>query len=216
MKKVTCPYCGSAAELQDAFVIYRQLGYGDVYVCGDYPSCDSYVGVHSGTDKPKGSLAQRELRELRKKSHALIDPLWRADGLPRDGVYRAAAQVLNLKEFHIGDMREKEAQFFVDNFATIVGQIRSVLDTKHTSCIAPGGVNANLVGTLKYLYVESQRLPKEILPYRAYQGHMETFKAGIEANLLSRIQVKETRKVFFKLTPTGKRLLQTWQPSRMS
>ena len=59
MKTVSCPYCGSQAELKDAFAVYRRLGYGMVYICPD-ESCDAYVGVHEGTDKPKGSLGRIE------------------------------------------------------------------------------------------------------------------------------------------------------------
>lgn len=208
MKNVVCPYCGSHAELKDAFVIYRKLGFGAVYVCGNYPSCDSYVGVHDGTDKPKGSLANKKLRDLRKQAHAIIDPLWKDENLQRKSVYQAAAQVLSVKEFHIGDMRENDAQAFIQNSANITQEVRSILSEKHLTCISPGGVNANLIGILKYLYIHSQRSPVKIISYRAYKGHMETFKAGIEANLIRRIQAKETKKVYFALTSIGERLVQ--------
>jgi hypothetical protein len=44
-----------------------------IYHC---KSCDAWVGVHKGTNKPLGRLANRELRDWKKKAHAAFDPLW--------------------------------------------------------------------------------------------------------------------------------------------
>lgn len=206
MQKVQCPYCGSHAELKDAIVIYRKLGFGQVYICGNYPACDSYVGVHEGTDKPKGSLANKTLRDLRKQAHAIIDPMWKEENLQRKLVYQAAAQALKVREFHIGDMREEDAKAFIANSINIVSEVKSILTSRHSANVSQG-VNANLVGVLKYLFIHSQRTPTKILSHRAYKGHMETFKAGIEANLVRRIQAKETRKVYFALTSIGEKLI---------
>lgn len=38
--------------------------------------CNAWVGVHKGTDKPLGRLANAELRELKKEAHKYFDPLW--------------------------------------------------------------------------------------------------------------------------------------------
>jgi hypothetical protein len=46
-----------------------------VYLCR---RCDAWVGVHKGTDKPLGRLANKELRDWKKKAHAAFDPLWQA------------------------------------------------------------------------------------------------------------------------------------------
>jgi len=55
-----------------------------IYLCR---SCDAYVGVHKGTDKPKGRLANAELREYKKKAHSAFDPLWRFGGMMRRQAY---------------------------------------------------------------------------------------------------------------------------------
>lgn len=73
MQKVFCPYCGRRAEYVDSKVIYGR-SYGMAYLCRP---CNAYVGVHDGTDKPMGSLADAELREWRKAAHATFDPLWK-------------------------------------------------------------------------------------------------------------------------------------------
>lgn len=59
MQKVVCPYCGRVAKYVDSSVIYYGHSYGMAYLCRP---CNAYVGVHSGTDRPKGSLANAELR----------------------------------------------------------------------------------------------------------------------------------------------------------
>lgn len=67
--------------------------------------CNAYVGVHSGTDRPKGSLANAELRDWRKATHARFDPLWR-DGpfKKRNAAYRWLSEQMKLpiEQTHIG------------------------------------------------------------------------------------------------------------------
>ena len=64
-----CPYCGSHTILRSADGIYRENARNDMlYVCKNYPVCDSYVRVQRGTKIPLGTVANRELRELRTAS----------------------------------------------------------------------------------------------------------------------------------------------------
>lgn len=72
MSQVTCPYCNNQAKLVSSLEIYF-TDYGMVYAC---KPCNAWVGVHQGTILPKGTLANKELREWRKKAHAAFDPLW--------------------------------------------------------------------------------------------------------------------------------------------
>ena len=62
MRKVYCDYCGRQAEYVDSKVIYGK-SYGMMYLCRN---CMAYVGVHKGTDKPLGRLANAELRYWKK------------------------------------------------------------------------------------------------------------------------------------------------------
>jgi hypothetical protein len=73
MKKVYCDYCGRKAEYVDSKVVYGR-SYGMIYLCRN---CMAYVGVHKGTDKPLGRLANAELRYWKKAAHAAFDPLWK-------------------------------------------------------------------------------------------------------------------------------------------
>lgn len=38
--------------------------------------CDAWVGVHRGTDKALGRLANKELRDWKVEAHKYFDPLW--------------------------------------------------------------------------------------------------------------------------------------------
>jgi DNA-directed RNA polymerase subunit RPC12/RpoP len=71
MNKVICPYCSKETVYIDSSVIYG-TSYGMIYLCVD---CRAYVWVHKGTDEPKWTPANAELRELRKQAHALFDPI---------------------------------------------------------------------------------------------------------------------------------------------
>lgn len=66
-----CPYCNSKTELIDSSYVYGK-SYGLIYIC---KPCDAYVGVHKGTDKALGRLANKELREAKKKAHYYFDQI---------------------------------------------------------------------------------------------------------------------------------------------
>ena len=58
-----CPYCGANVVLRDShFVYHNNKNYGKMWVCSNFPQCDSYVGCHPGTDIPLGRLADSVLR----------------------------------------------------------------------------------------------------------------------------------------------------------
>lgn len=102
MRKVHCDYCGRQAEYVDSKIIYGK-SYGMVYLCRN---CMAYVGVHKGTDKPLGRLANAQLRYWKKQAHAAFDPLWKYG---RFRGYRNAAyawladkMALPVEKTHIG------------------------------------------------------------------------------------------------------------------
>lgn len=73
-ERLTCPYCQRLAVLLgDSRGLYNGRDYGPVYIC--YP-CEAWVGVHKGTTKPLGRLANAELRALKRQVHTVLDPLW--------------------------------------------------------------------------------------------------------------------------------------------
>jgi hypothetical protein len=66
-----CPYCGRRTEYVDSSVVYGR-SYGMIYLCR---SCDAYVGVHKGTNKALGRLANKELRKAKKEAHFYFDQI---------------------------------------------------------------------------------------------------------------------------------------------
>ena len=102
MRTVICDYCGKPAQLVDSAIVYHGRSYGMIYYC---PDCQAYVGVHSGTDRPKGRLANAELRSWKIKAHAAFDPLWQGkERRTRRWAYEWLAQAMGLPEerTHIG------------------------------------------------------------------------------------------------------------------
>ncbi len=78
---IKCPYCGSNAVLRNASYVYGDNAIPSrLYVCSNYPRCNSYVGVHEGTLTPKGTLANGELRHKRIEAHHIFD-LIRKNGI---------------------------------------------------------------------------------------------------------------------------------------
>lgn len=69
MRKVYCDYCGRETEYVDSKVIYGK-SYGKIYLCRN---CMAYVGVHKGTDKPLGRLANAELLRKKRKETVMED-----------------------------------------------------------------------------------------------------------------------------------------------
>lgn len=111
-----CPYCNIPAALIDSSVIYHK-SYGHAWLC---EWCRAYVGCHSGTTRPLGTLANAELRAWRRKAHEVFDVLWRAkmrrDKCPqheaRTAGYRwlAAQMGMTTARCHIGWFNVDECQ----------------------------------------------------------------------------------------------------------
>lgn len=98
-----CPYCNSEVIYTSNAAIYGRIyGNGRCYKC---TSCDAYVGVHNRSNIPLGRLANKELRELKKKCHSLFDPVWKLNKhLKREDAYACLAIKLGIPihECHFG------------------------------------------------------------------------------------------------------------------
>ena len=107
--RVRCPYCGGSAVLRSADGIYRDNPNDTMlYVCSRYPRCDAYVRIQPGTTRPIGSLANRELRALRKEAHRHFDRLHSDGIMTKQEAYSWLAALLQapLSEAHIGYLSE--------------------------------------------------------------------------------------------------------------
>lgn len=107
--KLLCPYCGKEATYHETSVhIYSGIDFGPVYDCRP---CDAYVGINKQTGLSHGTLANRELRQWRRRAHKAFDPLWKIPGKTRawqygkrTALYKKLAQQLGLSyaQTHIG------------------------------------------------------------------------------------------------------------------
>lgn len=111
-----CPYCDGITEYVDSKAVYKK-SHGMIYLCR---SCKAWVGVHEGTNRPLGRLANAELRKAKIRAHAYFDILWKKKmhrGFSKKDArfagYRWLAKCMNLKmkDTHIGmfDIRQCEA-----------------------------------------------------------------------------------------------------------
>lgn len=101
MRTVICQYCGREAEFVDSAEVYDGRSYGMIYLCRH---CDAYVGVHKGTDRPLGILANKELRRWKNAAHAAFDPLWRSGKYKRRTAYKLLSEKMGMpkERTHIG------------------------------------------------------------------------------------------------------------------
>lgn len=108
-KTIYCVGCGGDVEarLTDGSEMYphrKDLYKLPFWVCD---TCKSFVGCHHKTDtptKPLGVLANQEMKDARKKIHALIDPLWRSGRMKRGQVYAYITHRFG-RHYHSGELR---------------------------------------------------------------------------------------------------------------
>lgn len=98
---MNCPYCGALAELTSSTRVYSGRDFGPIWCCPNWPACDSYVGVHRGTSRALGRMANAELRAWKVRAHAAFDGPCRHGRASR---YRWLAARLGIPsaECHIG------------------------------------------------------------------------------------------------------------------
>ena len=106
-----CPFCSSAVRVASHEAVYGR-DYSDwpwMYHC---THCDASVGMHPFTHIPLGTMADRQLREVRKKAKAPFERIWRGGRMTRAQAYRALAEHLNLsaRECHFGWFNAEQCQ----------------------------------------------------------------------------------------------------------
>lgn len=95
-----CQYCSEVSKLVDGSVIYphrSDLFSKSFYYCDNNHS-PAYVGCHPRSNKPLGTLADKELRGMRNAAHRAFDPLWRNGLMSRSNAYRQLSDYLMIKQ----------------------------------------------------------------------------------------------------------------------
>ena len=104
--QLICPYCNAPAKLMT-----NKEFFGDdarepdekLYVCSNYyKGCDSYVTTYKNTEKPKGIMANGEVRNLRIRAHKAIDKVIDSGTMTKNQIYRYLGIYFGDREFHLG------------------------------------------------------------------------------------------------------------------
>ncbi len=103
MNKVICPYCKKEAKWCENKEVYGQ-NYGESYMCYHCKKCGAYVGCHENSRRALGSLANKELRDWRKKAHLIVDQHWQFGKHTRKEVYAILKEAFG-KDVHIAETR---------------------------------------------------------------------------------------------------------------
>ncbi len=116
-----CPYCNSKTKLVSGDEIFTKgSGFGHLvfYKCAS--GCDAYCGtkIYKGIRESLGSIANKELRELRKKCHRLFDIKWKGatnEKLARRNAYYWLQKYMGLPDelAHIGMFDEEQCQILI-------------------------------------------------------------------------------------------------------
>ncbi len=93
---VSCDYCDKPAKLVSGEEIYpHRQDLWKIWLWSCDP-CKAYVGCHGKSKKPKGRLANGQLRRAKMDAHAAFDPYWRKDGKKRQYCYEQLAIKMNM------------------------------------------------------------------------------------------------------------------------
>lgn len=117
-----CPYCKHSTEFVDSSIVYGK-SFGMIYLC---KSCDAYCGVHKGTEKSLGRLANNELRFLKKEAHKYFDLIWKEAGEKRSETYKHLSEYLNIpiEYTHIGMFKIETCKEVIDWSKMILNDLR--------------------------------------------------------------------------------------------
>jgi hypothetical protein len=146
---VVCQYCGDEALLWTLKQWYGDRWPDDRYLWA-CSGCMATVGCHGNTTKPKGTLANEELRKHRRYAHQLFDVLWkqsvyidtlnpndpqRKPSTPRKRAYSWLAKQLGIQFYdcHIGMFDEERCQQVVAVCRAAIEQVNEQLNKRADS-----------------------------------------------------------------------------------
>ena len=118
-------HCGRPAVLRSAEGICKTHRPGAmVYVCSDYPACNSFVMAHPNTLAPMGSLAGPELRRLRYEAHQEFDRLYKTGLMTRNEAYRWLSYIVQapMSHAHIGHLGEYYCRMVIRESRKLLSQ----------------------------------------------------------------------------------------------
>lgn len=145
MKNMRCPYCRSPVRFRSADGIYKTNPNGvQLLVCSRYPECDAYVSVVAGTKTPMGSLANKQLRTLRRRAHEHFNCIYKNGLMSKEEAYSWLACILHvpMSQAHIGYLGDYYCQVVIDESKKLLdrhGISQAVTSSRHQLPLASGG-----------------------------------------------------------------------------
>lgn len=106
-KPQCCPYCGAEvirAHVSECYLDTNKVNADYyIYMCSNYPECDAYIKENPKLKIPQGSLANKNLRELRQRAHYFFNQLYLYEDYKIKDAYMWLASEMNLdgRECHI-------------------------------------------------------------------------------------------------------------------
>lgn len=112
---IKCPYCGGKAILRPASYVYgtAMIEKGrHLYLCTNWPACDSYVSAHKSSLLPMGTLANGDLRHKRILAHRALAEYQRCHYMDKWAVYLWLQMQLGLssEETHVGQFSAEQCE----------------------------------------------------------------------------------------------------------
>lgn len=102
-------YCCKCRKKVEAYLVTGDKIYPhrpDLYSKHFYecPKCGNYVGCHGTTTRPLGCIPSEEIKIMRKRIHALLDPIWKSGKISRGKMYSAISKRLGYT-YHTGETK---------------------------------------------------------------------------------------------------------------
>lgn len=165
-----CPYCGSEPYITSSIRIYGR-GTHNLWVCTNYPECNSLVACHGTSNIPMGTMANPELRRLRMITHNAFDPLWRVDSSKRyfstrDRAYKWLAQRLGIEDEedgHIG-MFDKDTCNRAIHVCNEFARTRTVINFFRGCCPVEVGRRKNVHKKVRKKFADHPKGRKARIP----------------------------------------------------
>lgn len=107
-----CEYCGGRVIFTDASVVRGKKG-ENIYLC---LTCNAFVGVHKGSKRPLGTLANTVLRLKRQEAHRQFDAIWQSKSMTRSQAYAWLAERMNMPKHcaHIGHFNVAQCDLVIE------------------------------------------------------------------------------------------------------
>ena len=110
--KLHCCGCNHEVEprLTDGSEIYKHRP--DLYSLPFWKcdACGNFVGCHHKTKertKPLGSIPTKQIRELRKIIHSVLDPLWKEKRMKRSAIYAELTELIG-RQYHTAEVNSED------------------------------------------------------------------------------------------------------------